>query len=81
MFMVNHGRSTETKMYYVNQIADLLNVNTSVAYDIYNRMCIGGADFSEMSQEQFERVVTTTYYIRHNHELFRLREFNNGEAL
>lgn len=70
--MVTYGRSMENKMYYVNKIADLLHVNTSVAYDIYTRMCIGGADFSEMSQEQFEREVSQTFVIRNNAEVARL---------
>ena len=50
-------------MYYVNKIAEILNVNKSVAYDIYNRMCIGGADFSEMTFEQFSREVRAQYAV------------------
>ena len=61
--MVNRGRSVEIKMYYVNKIAEILNVNKSVAYDIYNRMCIGGADFSEMTFEQFSREVRAQYAV------------------
>ena len=65
-YMVNRGRSMEIKMYYVNKIAEILNVNKSVAYDIYNRMCIGGADFSEMSKERFSREVHAQYAVSYN---------------
>lgn len=65
-------------MYYVNKISDLLHVNTSVAYDIYNRMCIAGADFSEMSQEKFEREVSMTFVVRNNAEVARLNKLANG---
>jgi hypothetical protein len=61
--MVNRGRSMEIRMYYVKKIAALLNINLSIAYEIYNRLCIGGADFSEMPQEQFERIVRAQYAI------------------
>lgn len=49
-------------MYYVSQIAELLNVNNSIAADVYTRLRIAGADFSEMSQEQFEREVWQQYW-------------------
>ncbi len=50
-------------MYYVSKIAELLNVNNSIAADVYTRLRIAGADFSEMSQEQFVREVWQQYWI------------------
>lgn len=79
--MVTDGRSMENKMFYVNKIADLLNVNKSVAYDIYNRMCIGGADFSEMSKEQFEREVSMNFMARNHALVSFLIKLENGEVL
>ena len=69
--MVNRDRSMENKMYYVNKIAEHLNVNHSVAYDIYNRMCICGYDFSEMPKEKFDREVRIQFQVyNHNNQFF-----------
>jgi len=45
-------------MYYIKQIAKILNVNEMVARKVFERMVL---DFSEASQEAFEREARFIY--------------------
>ena len=48
-------------MLYIRQIMQLLSVDEATARDLIERMYIGGADFSEMTDRQFKVWVHAEY--------------------
>ena len=48
-------------MIYIKEIMALLGVDKCIAEDIFQQMCIGGADFSEMTNREFKAWVHAVY--------------------
>lgn len=48
-------------MIYINTIMELLGVDQSIADEVFQQMCIEGADFSEMTAREFKVWVHAAY--------------------